>query len=451
MSGESIAMFTLKDKTAPTFPAHKDQSAKNRTGIPDHLKEGFEHLSGYSMDDIKIHYNSAKPAQLQALAYTQSNNVYLGAGQEKHLGHELWHVVQQKQGRVMPTTQINGFPVNDNTALEHEADLYGKKAAQFKTENPRKVLSNSPAPYNNTLQRFTENDVSYATVGEYYGFLSSAPEGIENARQKEALDKLINIFSEHLILNVNISTCNSWRDVGTAIKDNLSQNQEESQLSLFLNYKNNFEPYMDLTKQYFQSLVFGEDHSLIQKLVQNFDLFKLLYEHEMLDRVPLEAPIDPNDIEEEYNPSKACVIVALFQAEHERIRGEFHAENVEQFHEVLVTAFKHNKYTDQPTGGEVTEHQQNNVWKNYSDDAVYPSLYAHFGYKSHNDCYQMNLGTAIRQGNLPEKKGMIRLPGHMIYFDNTHNPPTFYDNDSGEHAPSQANKNERINCIYYKD
>ena len=84
------------------------------------------------MDDVKIHYNSAKPAQVQALAYTQKNDVYLGAGQEQHLGHELWHVVQQKQGRVMPTIQVNGFQVNDNAELEHEADLYGKKAARLK-------------------------------------------------------------------------------------------------------------------------------------------------------------------------------------------------------------------------------------------------------------------------------------------------------------------------------
>ncbi len=95
------------------------------------------------MDDVTIHYNSKKPSQVQALAYTQKNDVYLGAGQENHLGHELWHVVQQKQGRVMPTTQVNGFQVNDNPALEHEADLYGAKAAQLKVESPRKDSSDS--------------------------------------------------------------------------------------------------------------------------------------------------------------------------------------------------------------------------------------------------------------------------------------------------------------------
>ena len=36
----------------------------NNTGLPDNLKHGIESLSGMSMDNVKVHYNSAKPAQL---------------------------------------------------------------------------------------------------------------------------------------------------------------------------------------------------------------------------------------------------------------------------------------------------------------------------------------------------------------------------------------------------
>ena len=72
------------------------------TGLPDNLKERIENLSGYSMDDVKVHYNSDKPTQLQAHAYTQGTDIYLAPGQEKHLPHEALHVVQQKQGRVKP-------------------------------------------------------------------------------------------------------------------------------------------------------------------------------------------------------------------------------------------------------------------------------------------------------------------------------------------------------------
>ena len=106
----------------------------NNTGMPDNLKAGIESLSGFSMDDVRVHYNSSKPATVQALAYTQGTDIHVAPGQEKHLPHEAWHVAQQMAGRVSPTTNINGMPVNDNAALEHEADVMGEKAVQCKNE-----------------------------------------------------------------------------------------------------------------------------------------------------------------------------------------------------------------------------------------------------------------------------------------------------------------------------
>jgi len=105
----------------------------NNTGMPDNLKAGIESLSGFSMDDVRVHYNSSKPATVQALAYTQGTDIHVAPGQEKHLPHEAWHVAQQMAGRVSPTTNINGMPVNDNAGLEHEADVMGEKAVQCKT------------------------------------------------------------------------------------------------------------------------------------------------------------------------------------------------------------------------------------------------------------------------------------------------------------------------------
>ncbi len=98
------------------------------TGLPDTLKASIEKLSGIAMDDVKVHYNSSKPAQMKALAYTQGTDIYLAPGQEKHLPHEAWHVVQQKKGRVEPTLQTKGVGVNDNPSLEQEATVMGQKA-----------------------------------------------------------------------------------------------------------------------------------------------------------------------------------------------------------------------------------------------------------------------------------------------------------------------------------
>ena len=104
------------------------QMKPNNTGLPNNLKAGVENLSGYSLDDVKVHYNSSQPATVQALAYTQGTDIHVAPGQEQHLPHEAWHVAQQMAGRVEPTTEVGGMPVNDNAGLEHEADVMGSKA-----------------------------------------------------------------------------------------------------------------------------------------------------------------------------------------------------------------------------------------------------------------------------------------------------------------------------------
>jgi len=105
---------------------------ENHTGLPNQLKIGVERLSGISLDDVRVHYNSPKPAQLQALAYAQGTEIHVAPQQERHLPHEAWHVVQQVQGRVKPTMRLSaGMPVNDDKSLEGEADVMGARAAQM--------------------------------------------------------------------------------------------------------------------------------------------------------------------------------------------------------------------------------------------------------------------------------------------------------------------------------
>lgn len=122
----------------------------NRTGLPDGLKTGIETLSGHSLDDVKVHYNSPRPAQLQALAYAQGADIHMGPGQEKHLPHEAWHVVQQKQGRVKPGAQRQGVAINADQSLEHEADRMGAQALSAAGDagaqlNPGVQLRRNPA------------------------------------------------------------------------------------------------------------------------------------------------------------------------------------------------------------------------------------------------------------------------------------------------------------------
>lgn len=118
-----------RERIARVFgPAAQRQAQPNRTGMPDALKSGIESLSGMDMSDVRVHRNSQAPQQLSAHAYAQGNDIHLAPGQERHLPHEAWHVVQQRQGRVQPTMEVGGASINDSPALEHEADVMGGRA-----------------------------------------------------------------------------------------------------------------------------------------------------------------------------------------------------------------------------------------------------------------------------------------------------------------------------------
>ena len=108
------------------------KQADDKGGLPSDLRAGIESLSGMSMDGVKVHRNSSAPAAVQAHAYAQGSDIHLGPGQEKHLPHEAWHVVQQAQGRVKPTMQAKGVAINDDAGLEREADVMGAKPMQQK-------------------------------------------------------------------------------------------------------------------------------------------------------------------------------------------------------------------------------------------------------------------------------------------------------------------------------
>jgi uncharacterized protein DUF4157 len=146
-----------------------DGKAENKTGLPANLKAGIERLSGMAMDDVRVHYNSSAPARVQALAYTQGTNIHLGPNQERHLPHEAWHVVQQKQGRVKPTLQAKGVAINDDQALEREAGELGARSLQTNLApvsglTPNGSLSSgisTSAPAQRVIQRV----ISYATPG----------------------------------------------------------------------------------------------------------------------------------------------------------------------------------------------------------------------------------------------------------------------------------------------
>ncbi len=112
--------------------------ADGHSTLPASLRNGMESALDADLSNVRIHTGSPSATLVGALAYTRGNEVHFAPGQyQPHtqagrelLGHELAHVVQQRQGRVNPTTSIQGLPASDDPALEAEAAASGRNAAR---------------------------------------------------------------------------------------------------------------------------------------------------------------------------------------------------------------------------------------------------------------------------------------------------------------------------------
>ena len=94
----SIFGEAVKLQAASAAPAQREAQLPTplkRTGLPDGLRTGIESLSGIAMDHVQVHFNSSQPAQLSALAFAKGSDIHVAPGQEQHLPHEAWHVVQR--------------------------------------------------------------------------------------------------------------------------------------------------------------------------------------------------------------------------------------------------------------------------------------------------------------------------------------------------------------------
>ncbi|MCG8418541.1 MAG: DUF4157 domain-containing protein [Proteobacteria bacterium] len=105
--------------------------------MPEDVQAKMEGSFGVDFSGVRV-YEGPRSETLGARAYTQGTDVHFAPGQyrpgspsgQELLGHELAHVVQQRQGRVAVTTQAKGVAINDDTALEKEADELGARAAR---------------------------------------------------------------------------------------------------------------------------------------------------------------------------------------------------------------------------------------------------------------------------------------------------------------------------------
>lgn len=120
--------------------AHEHAPAPPSSGgqpLPDGVRAEMEKAFGADFSAVRIH-EGGEAGAVGAHAYARGNDLFFAPGQydptsvpgKELLGHELAHVVQQRQGRVQATAQAKGLALNADASLEHEADAAGAKAAR---------------------------------------------------------------------------------------------------------------------------------------------------------------------------------------------------------------------------------------------------------------------------------------------------------------------------------
>ncbi|WP_266168319.1 DUF4157 domain-containing protein [Dyella subtropica] len=165
-------------------------AAGSGQALPDGLRAGIESLSGMDMSGVRVHYGSSLPAQLNALAYAQGSDIHLARGQEKHLPHEAWHVVQQSSGRVKPTMRMGGVNINDNAGLEREADQMGVRAlhaGRAATDANYRPLAMQGEPISQRVL-IDGKDIKPDATGENEQILSDALDAIIEAQEGTLAD-----------------------------------------------------------------------------------------------------------------------------------------------------------------------------------------------------------------------------------------------------------------------
>lgn len=199
----------------------KNSNNQNSSETTQSVQTKAGDVLGEDFSDVKITENS-KAKDLDALAYTQGNEITFAPGQlqpqnkegQSLLAHELAHVKQQRQGNVKPTIQTKGLNVNDDSQLEQEADNMSEKIVQHQNTQLKTTEQASLDTSNDVIQKkdvalpeklgstqsgpiaqkgvgdahpFSVNDVNQGSIGDCYFLASlvavanSNPNHIKNA------------------------------------------------------------------------------------------------------------------------------------------------------------------------------------------------------------------------------------------------------------------------------
>jgi hypothetical protein len=190
---------------APAATGAAPASSTGGAALPDGVQGKMERAFDTSFAQVRVHEGGEAQA-VGAEAYTQGNDLHFAPGQyapgtdrgQQLIGHELAHVVQQREGRVATNTQFKGVAGNDDAGLEREADELGAQAARGEVVRHSGVGGEAAGPVQRQVVQRNRNISETTDTGNQY-------------KQELALDKT----NKHVQIQLGIK----WVRKGTWASD----------------------------------------------------------------------------------------------------------------------------------------------------------------------------------------------------------------------------------------
>lgn len=141
-----VAQSNGADDRLPIDPARLGLASGGGRPLPDAVRGKMEAAFGTDFSGVRVHIGP-QAERIGALAFTIGTDIYFAPGRyqpdsihgQQLLGHELAHVVQQRQGRVRGPSGA-GIAVVQDPTLEAEADRLGQRAATVQAKPAGPVL-----------------------------------------------------------------------------------------------------------------------------------------------------------------------------------------------------------------------------------------------------------------------------------------------------------------------
>lgn len=166
--------------------------------LPDAVQAKMGEQLGADFSGVRVH-NDGQADQIGAHAFTQGDDIHFAQGRFDPssqdglalLGHELQHVVQQKEGRVgSPTSGGEGnATVLQDPGLEAEADAKGAAAAQASMADGAHILASAGASTTPVQQKAASGSVAQmkpAILGAIPAALAAAGAALSSATAAQA-------------------------------------------------------------------------------------------------------------------------------------------------------------------------------------------------------------------------------------------------------------------------